>query len=88
MCRFTAGGGATDENVTWKANPPSITISGDEKLLDGLNQIVLGRENLSTILVDTTKTYPIVLPDGRKRGLDLPGQPAVIKSGHGDFLRN
>ncbi len=66
VVEFTAGGGATDENVTWKANPPSITISGDEKLLDGLNQIVLGRENLSTILVDTTKTYPIVLPDGVK----------------------
>ena len=66
VVEFTAGGGATDKNVTWKANPPSITISGDEKLLDGINQIVLGREDLSTILVDTTKTYPIVLPDGVK----------------------
>ena len=35
-------------------------------MLDGLNQIVLGTENLGQIIADTTQTYPIVLPDGVK----------------------
>lgn len=66
VMQFAAGGGATDANVNWKANPPTITVSGDEKALDSLNQIVLGTENLSGIVADTTQTYPIVLPDGVK----------------------
>ena len=66
VMQFTPGGGATDANVNWKANPPVITVSGDEKVLDGLNQIVLGTENLGQIIADTTQTYPIVLPDGVK----------------------
>lgn len=66
VMQFTPGGGATEANVNWKSNPPTITVSGDEKILDGLNQIVLGTENLGTIIADTTQTYPIVLPDGVK----------------------
>lgn len=66
VLNFTPGGGATEENVSWESNPKTITVSGDEKLLDGLNQITLGTENLSGIVADTTKTYPIVLPDGVK----------------------
>lgn len=66
VMEFTAAGGASEDNVKWKSNPPSITVSGDEKVLDSLNKIVLGKENLSNIVADTTVTYPIVLPDGVK----------------------
>jgi len=66
VVEFTAGGGATEDNIKWKSSPSTIMVSGDEKLLDGLNQIVLGRENLAEIVADSTQTYPIVLPDGVK----------------------
>lgn len=66
IVNFTPGGGATETNVTWEADPPSIIVSGDENILDSLNQIVLGEENLSGIVADAVKTYPIVLPEGVK----------------------
>ena len=61
---FNPGGGATDANVDWAAVPATITVSGDEAALDQLNYILLGTQNLSALLTDTTATYPIVVPDG------------------------
>ena len=61
---FVPGGGATESNITWKFDPFAITVSGDEEVLDALNRITLGSVDLSTIVADTTLTYPIVLPDG------------------------
>lgn len=55
IVNFTPGGGATETNVTWEADPPSIIVSGDENILDSLNQIVLGEENLSGIVADAVK---------------------------------
>ncbi len=66
VMEFTDGGGATKNNVDWKCNPPTITISGDETRLDDINKIVLNTLDLSTLTEDTTLSYPIVLPDGIK----------------------
>ena len=61
---FNPGGGATDANVDWTAEPPTITVSGEEEALDQLNYILLGTQNLSALVADTVATYPIVVPDG------------------------
>ncbi len=66
VVEFTKGGGATEENVDWKVNPSTITISGDEAALDDINKIVLNTLDMSTLMEDTTQSYPIVLPDGIK----------------------
>jgi len=60
---FNPGGGATDANVDWSAEPSTITVSGDEDTLDQLNYILLGTQNLSALLTDTTVTYPIIVPE-------------------------
>lgn len=61
---FNPGGGATDAHVDWTADPPTITVSGDEEDLDKLNYILLGTQNLSALVADTTATYPVIIPDG------------------------
>lgn len=66
VVEFTTGGGASEENVDWKVNPSKITISGDENVLNDINKIVLNTLDLSTLVEDTTVSYPIVLPDGVK----------------------
>lgn len=60
---FNPGGGATEANVDWSAEPSTITVSGDEEALDQLNYILLGTQNLSALLTDTTATYPIIVPE-------------------------
>jgi len=64
IMEFNPGGGATEANVDWKADPPTIVVSGDESLLDQYNYILLSTQNLSALVADTTETYPIRIPDG------------------------
>lgn len=66
VVEFTEGGGATNSNIDWEVDPPTITISGDAALLDSINKIVLNTLDLSTLTEDITESYPIVLPDGVK----------------------
>ena len=61
---FVAGGGATEDNVKWEFDPATITVSGDEEILDSLNRISLGTLDLSTVVADSELNYPIVLPEG------------------------
>jgi len=61
---FNPGGGASEANVDWEAEPSTIIVSGDEAVLDNLNYILLGTQNLSELVADTNETYPIVIPDG------------------------
>lgn len=62
----TAGGGATDANVNLEIDPPTIMVSGDSKLLDNLNKIILATVDLSKIEDEQSMVYPIVLPDNIK----------------------
>ena len=60
----TYGGGTDEKNVTVDLSPKSIRVSGSEKMLEDLTELVVGSVDLSTIDGDTTLTFPINLPEG------------------------
>lgn len=55
--------GANQANTVVDIDPPSITVSGDAAIMDGLNKIVLGTIDLSTFQSTYTTEMRIVLPD-------------------------
>ncbi len=57
------GGGATENNVKWKLEPDSITLTGDSETLAGVNNISLAKIDLSTVDEALTETYKIVIPN-------------------------
>lgn len=59
-----AGGGATEKNSEIKIDPATIRISGSATALDKLTEYNLGTINLGELTKDTTKTFPITLPEG------------------------
>ena len=61
---ITYGGGTDENNVTVDLAPQSIRVSGSEKMLEDLTELVVGSVDLSTIEGDTTLTFPINLPEG------------------------
>ena len=61
---ITYGGGADESNATVDLMPQSIRVSGSEKMLEGLTELVVGSVDLSAIDSDTTLTFPINLPEG------------------------
>ena len=64
MLNVTYGGGATETNTTIQIAPETIRVSGSEKVLEGLTELVIGSVDLSTIESDTALTFPITLPEG------------------------
>lgn len=58
------GGGATEETTTIKLDPATIKISGSENLLEDLDTLVIGSVNVSELISDLQRTFPIHLPDG------------------------
>lgn len=60
----TYGGGTDENNVTVDLAPKSIRVSGSEKMLEELTELVVGTVDLATIDGDTTMTFPINLPEG------------------------
>lgn len=60
----TYGGGTDEKNVSVDLSPQSIRVSGSEKMLEDLTELVVGSIDLSTIDGDTTLTFPINLPEG------------------------
>ena len=58
------GGGATKSTSSIELNPTTIRVSGSDALLEGLESIELGTINLSEMLKDEIKTFPIQLPEG------------------------
>ena len=64
VLKTTAGGGATGENISYTLSTESIKISGTAAAVDKINQIELGTLDFATVTGPTTKTYPIVLPEG------------------------
>lgn len=59
-----SGGGATAETAVIKVEPQKIQVSGSDKQLVDLNELVLGTINLGEIPGDTELTFPITLPEG------------------------
>ena len=64
VLNVTYGGGANAVNTKITLSPQSIRVSGAEKVLDNLEELVVGSVDLSTIETNTVLTFPIVLPDG------------------------
>ena len=58
------GGGATIDNTEITISPETIWVSGDDNLLEGLEQIELGTVDLGDISEDKSFTLPIKLPEG------------------------
>ena len=58
------GGGATSKNSEIRIEPGTIRISGSEAALEKLTEYNLGTINLGELTKDTTKTFPITLPEG------------------------
>lgn len=58
------GGGATEETSKIVVEPAYIDVSGSEKALAELEELLLGTLNLGEIPEDTEKTFEIKLPEG------------------------
>lgn len=58
------GGGATEKTSSIKIEPEKIRISGNETMLEKIEDtMIIGTIDLSKLLEDTQLTFPIVLPD-------------------------
>ena len=64
LVNVTYGGGANESNTTIRLSTETIRVSGSEKVLEGLKELVIGSVDLSVIETDTVLTFPVVLPDG------------------------
>lgn len=60
--RIIPGCGATEENAEVTIGPPVVTLTGDEKYLEVINEIVLGSIDLSGFIQPSTQTFAIPLP--------------------------
>jgi len=58
------GGGATSENAQYDIVPKTITVYGQEVVLNNLETIDLGKIDLSQIVTSGEFTFDIKLPDG------------------------
>lgn len=64
MVEVIDGGGATEETSSIKIDPEVIRISGNETMLEKIEDtLVIGTIDLSKLLVDTKLTFDIVLPE-------------------------
>lgn len=59
-----SGGGATEQTSQITIDPMVITVSGTEKQLEDLPNVILGTLDLATILEDSTQKFAITLPEG------------------------
>ena len=62
--KVVEGGGATEQNSSIVIDPVSIQVSGDEEILEDLEQLEIGTVDLSSMLEDAELTFEIVLPEG------------------------
>ena len=58
------GGGLKQSDCTITITPPTIRVSGSEKMLEALDYLVLGRVELGKLEADLQTSYDIVLPEG------------------------
>lgn len=60
---FSAGGGATADDVLWRVEPKTVTVAGDAETLETINQISLGKYDLSQVEDPVRETLPVALPN-------------------------
>ena len=58
------GGGATQQTSTVKIEPQTIWVSGEDQLLENLNELVIYTLDLAETPEDTTLTVEIKMPEG------------------------
>jgi YbbR domain-containing protein len=60
---IVAGGGATQDNISYTIEPANITVSGDASALDPLKELTLGTIDLAGVVDSETFTFPIYLTE-------------------------
>ena len=60
---YTEGGGATGAHAKATINPASVTVAGEPKILESLNQIILGSVDLTTFTSTDDFEYDIKYPN-------------------------
>ncbi|MBQ9844043.1 MAG: hypothetical protein IJO31_07820 [Oscillospiraceae bacterium] len=58
------GGGATENTTVVELSQQTLKISGNDMVLEQLNELTLGTIDLAAIPEDTILTFPVVLPTG------------------------
>lgn len=58
------GGGATSDNAEYTVSPPTITVSGQEVVLENLDEINLGTVDLSQVITNGEYQFTITTPSG------------------------
>ncbi|MBR5479626.1 MAG: hypothetical protein IKU84_05565 [Clostridia bacterium] len=58
------GGGAKEKNVSYEITPADITIAGDEKTIDALNEVNVGAVYLSKYSNDAKIPFKLTMPEG------------------------
>ena len=62
---FIDGGGATDDDVTYTIDPPTLTLSGDSSVLQSINSLKLTNIDLSSLMSNEEQiTCQIPIPEG------------------------
>ena len=77
------GGGATSKDTKVDIDPPTITLSGDAAVLDGINKITLGSIDLSDLESNSaTLPFDIVIPNDTKNisGVDQANVTVTIRN--------
>lgn len=62
--KVTEGGGATENNTVIDISHKTILVSGDETILENMNELEIGAIDLSTMTEDQKLSFEILLPEG------------------------
>jgi len=68
------GGGAKEKNVSYEITPAEITIAGDEKVVDAINEITVGVVDLSKYTNDSKIPFKLIMPEDVQ---NMSGETAV-----------
>ena len=77
------GGGATSKDTKISIDPPTITLSGDAAVLDGINKITLGSIDLADLESNSaTLPFDVVIPNDTKNisGVDQANVTVTIRN--------
>ncbi len=55
------GGGATEDDITCKIEPNTITVAGEDTAIKDLTELSLGSVDLSKVVGTSTMTFPVTL---------------------------
>lgn len=61
---FAAGGGATEDDISWSLSQNSILVSGTEEALARVDSINLGTVYLSQVITTEKYTFELQMPEG------------------------